>query len=35
MSIAALITRSGICLSATLTGRMCMAARHHVSVRAR
>jgi hypothetical protein len=35
MSIAALITWSGLILSAELMGRMCMPARHHASIRAR
>jgi hypothetical protein len=35
MSIAALITWSGLILSAELMGRMCMPARRHVSIRAR
>jgi hypothetical protein len=35
MSIAALITFSGVCLGATLMGRMCTPARRHAAVRAR
>jgi hypothetical protein len=35
MSIAALITWSGLILSAELMGRMCMPARRHASIRAR
>ncbi len=35
MSIAALITWSGLYLSCQLMARMCMPARRHVSIRAR
>ena len=35
MSIAALITWSGLILSAELMRRMCMPARRHASIRAR
>ena len=35
MSIAALITCSGIYIGATPMGRMCMPARRHAAVRAR